>query len=210
MKKLFEIFGIIFLLGMPSCENERSLKEEVQNDFVSNTFTEGLPDGVESVQIVTKQHPILEEAIASDHFKKSEIEFENTYPIYSNYVYKDGTSALLIEDQSGKIVFVYLYQTSNLICLDAFKAEINIEHLKSTKSQTGASIISIRSLKTEFVLFECTLNELQTKSWGSCMKGAMKLLYDDWDADPIGTFACWATGAQCAIGGAIACGIKQL
>jgi hypothetical protein len=41
------------------------------------------------------------------------------------------------------------------------------------------------------------------------MKQAINDLYNDWDNDPVGTFACWASGNLCAFGAAAACTIKS-
>jgi hypothetical protein len=65
----------------------------------------------------------------------------------------------------------------------------------------------------EIEIFDITNPEnpinTDTFSWSKCMKQAINDLYNDWDNDPVGTFACWASGNLCAFGAAAACTIKS-
>src|SRR5690606_40572261 len=116
-------------------------------------------------------------------------------------------------------VFVQIIDSDSGIEKDFIVAQIN----RYKPLNNNRPSISFSSLETrDFYLYNGSTipykglpkeDENQTsdlKSWGRCMKHAIDKLYDDWEAAPIATFGCWVTGPLCAIGGGLACAIKEI
>lgn len=131
---------------------------------------------------------------------------ENIAPNFGIYYYNDKTAAMLVSNKEGSLVAAYMYDPLTNEHIDTYLAEIK----QGENNDQNASILRITSTITGKEMLNITRQDLNSKGWGSCMRGAMKLLYDDWDDDPAGTFSCWVIGPLCVIGGAIGCGIKQL
>jgi hypothetical protein len=202
MKKLIFIISIILITSV-SCEKNDS---KVNNqDFVIQTFTNNSQSEVDSVQLISAKHPLLAIAIHSEYFSKSNIAIEEITPTYGIYYYKNGTAAVLVCDKEGKNVFAYIFNSKTNKFVDAFTAIINKPSSKKAKLSSNESLLKIRSVTSGNVLLDYKVSDINSKGWGNCMRGAVKLLFDDWDNDPGGTFTCWVLSPLCVIGGGIGC-----
>lgn len=170
-------------------------KDEVLNgntDSVIKSYSNNLPNGVLSVDLIGCSNKLYIKAINSTYFKNANInELSENMCIYH---YANGVSALLVSNIEESRVFTYLYENKTERVVDSFYADFNFEQ-------------KISSNNIELVPLFNNGNNLKT--WGSCMQGAIDVLYNDWTDDPVGTFTCWVNGPMCAIGGGIACAIKS-
>lgn len=220
MKKYINLSIIVLILFSATfCKQDNSLILNDFSQYVTNTFTQNLNSGVDSIQTIKSEHPLIKKALESSYFKNSLNDFEYIEANSCIYFYNDGTAALLISNNLGNKVFAYIFKINNSEYIDSYASEINLRPIQMNNSASNEPLIKIVSLSTGLNLLEYSQNEVLEYSvgrfkvketWGGCMKDAIKRLYDDWDNDAIGTFSCWVTGPLCVIGGGIACGIKQL
>lgn len=212
-KQFFKLLSVVVAIAIPfatfftSCE--KKTVDVIPDSYVINTFKMGLQNGVDSIQTVSSQHPLISKALETSFLfgnSKSGASMDNLDPNNAIYYYNDKTAVMLLSNAEGSLVAAYMYDPATNKHLDTYLAEI----MPRGDANQKDTILRITSTLTGEEVLNVTHQDLNSKGWGSCMRAAIKLLYDDWDDDAAGTFACWVTGSLCAIGGAIGCGIKQL
>jgi len=194
---------------LAGCEKETSVSSVDTSEFVVQAYQTNLPNSIDSVQIVTRNHPVFQEACKLILEKRIGPVSEWLFPEFSICYYPEDIAALLLEEATQSRIYAYLFSPTNREFIDLLICEWEADHHSKATMTADNNLMRMFSVsRNEQVMVYCIEN--QDKKWGQCMKQAMKLLYEDWDNDPLGTFACWATGPQCAIGGAIGCGIKEI
>ena len=177
------------------CSEEGAIDSEE-----SLIYCESLPEGITSVEVADKSNLLFANAITRlnnfdggclKNFGKTE--FSDEVAIYT---YDNGQTATIFMTEDESTVYFQLIDTNT-------NEELEFVEVSILYKGTDEVSVLFKSLITDFdLLYD---SESNNKGWGSCMKSAMTLLYDDWDNDAGGTFACWVTGPLCAIGGGIAC-----
>jgi len=200
MRKKLPMFLIATALSvLLSCSNDQDIIEVdalvQQNENVFKTYNKDLPANVIKIESIKSTHPALSESslISSRSFINNKSQSsENGIYYYSN---------------DSKATMSYLNSIVYATITDSKGVEIEniIADFSKVKSEGIVTIDYIETGKTEIININSS-----NKSWGSCMDGAIDELYDDWEESPAGTMSCWLTGPLCAIGGGIACGIKQI
>jgi hypothetical protein len=198
--KNFILLCLISLIVLSCQDNEDIVTKEEIDSSVINTFTTNLQDGVDSIQLVTELNSLFQEASASGYIDSNTLETASP----AIYFYNDSTKALLLENVSGNVVYIYLVNSDNNSFKGAYIAYLN----EKTTLKAGEPILQIESLISEELVYSYSSNS-SLKGWGDCMDDAIDQLYDDWDEDPVGTTVCWLTGPLCVIGGGLACGILE-
>jgi len=207
--KLILMTIIISSLSTFSCQNDNKIKSD--DHYVLNSFYSGLPDGVEVVRIISKNHPLFLDALNSFALKDVEIESVAEICIYE---YTNGVNAVLISDIHENI-FAYLVNNRNMAEIESFKARVDFCESRKFTDKTILPFVKINSLNSDLE-YEFNPGNMQLKSgdedatWSKCMEEAMELLYNDWEDDPAGTLVCRVTGPLCAIGAALACLLQQI
>ena len=172
-------------------------------EFVLNTYTTDLPDGVDSIQIITNEHPLyVEEVLISPYVVDKDLDEANL----AIYYYSNNKTALLAQNNLDNIAYAYMIDTRT----NRFMDVLAVTKQEST-SFPGKNKVQLFSSVQNTMIASYDGNEYVVvdesnvlMSWGSRFKAALKLLYDDWDDDPVGTLACTVTVFLCAIGAAIA------
>lgn len=212
--KYFNFLLMLFIIALlGACDQEEviigdSMKESQtsKSGNVQAVYKTNLPSNVDSITIVNYQHPMAVEAMNSNSYNSFKI--TNTYRDVAIYHYSFGIDAVVIGNRNSEKVFIYLVDDTDGAYVDSFRVtydfiESNNEGVKELQVDLVADINDLN-------YYYNSSNNLKEDggSWGDCMDEAMDDLYDDWGDDPVGTFACWATGPLCAIGGALACGLQ--
>lgn len=173
---------------------------QLNNEDVIETFTSDLPENVSKIQTVSLKHPLLNKSSLISKKLKTKSTAQNTYSL-ENVIYYFTNNSLAALSYDGEKVYATVFN----------KFGMEIDNLIADFSNVDTkNIVTINYLDRNEIQTVNINSSFTNKSWGSCMDEAIDLLYDDWNDDPVGTFSCWVTGPLCAIGGGIACGIKQL
>lgn len=185
-----------------SCRNDVQCSDLLQEDssdkYVVETIKEWLcNDGVDSIQIVLSEHPIVtvfEKMIYDNQFTFNKDDSDEYYI----WFYDNLTSALLVWEKNHERVHAYVYETETISYINYFVIDLSEVKNKNPRLK----------IRTNYGDKEIYLSS-EEGGWKSCFKKALKKLYDDYDEDPMGSLACGLTGPWCAIGGAIACAIDS-
>lgn len=174
--------------------------------FVLNTYTTKLPDGVDSIQIITNEHPLYTKGVLKSQYVVDKDLDEANLAIY---YYPNNRIALLAENNLNNIVYTYVIKADTKEFIDVFVVEKK-EAAGSLIGKAPTVEIKIKSSAQNTMIasydgqsYSAGKSEYVLQGWWSRFKGALKQLYDDWDDDPVGSLACTVTIALCAIGGAI-------
>jgi hypothetical protein len=199
---------IFILLLFSLCFSCQEL--EFENSIEKNISL--LPEGVIGFSQIPKSDPKVQSAIRSltDKFPSENSRLLNSELVnVSIFQYENGLESIVFscEDETERVFGQILDPTTGN------EKEFIVADFNYEKKFNDKPTISFFSLNSDFKFIYSPFPDLdqnaRINSWGSCMKDAIDKLYNDWDNDPIGTFGCWATGASCVYGGAIACGIKS-
>ncbi|MDR2126314.1 MAG: hypothetical protein LBP63_05760 [Prevotellaceae bacterium] len=168
--------------------------------WVSNTYTADLPDGVDSIQMVTNEHPLYANGVLKSPYVTDKDLDEDNLAIY---YYSNNKTALLARNNLDNIVYTYMIASDTKDLVDVFVI---------TKQENSGSNQLIGNSYREIQLFSSIQNTMLGSyngekyiltSWGSRFGAALKQLYDDWDDDPVGSLACCVTTVLCAAAAAI-------
>jgi hypothetical protein len=202
--KLNILFLLTIFIGLfYSCSKDEDTIVKEPNDLsqskadVIETYTKKLPENVVKIETVTSSHPMLQ---------KSELISKNV----SSKNFKNSDNENAIYYFTNKSIATLSYNSSKVYATVTNEKGIEIENLIADFSQAESKNIVTLKYLNDGITKVVHIDDSNNKSWGSCMDGAIDELYDDWEDSPAGTFSCWVTGPLCAIGGGIACGIKQI
>ncbi|MDR1199228.1 MAG: hypothetical protein LBK94_09515 [Prevotellaceae bacterium] len=167
-------------------------------EYVINTYTTKLPEGVDSIQTVTNESPFYKKVLKSSYIIDKELDEANI----AIYYYTNNRIALLARNTLNNIVYTYVIKADTKEFVDVFTVTKQ-ENSSSLANRSSVEIQLTSSVQSQ-ILYSYDGNEsLVPESWGSRFKDALKQLYNDWDDDPVGTLACCVTTVLCAIGAAI-------
>ncbi|MDR0232242.1 MAG: hypothetical protein LBI82_09015 [Dysgonamonadaceae bacterium] len=121
MNKKMYIFAVLFSIAVfVGCNNaleEQTMSWSQKDIFekeipdVLATYTTQLPDGVDSIKIVTENHSLYKNAIKSLYIKDKNLDVENI----GIYYYSGNKIALLAENNDHNTVYAYIVDSSSYI-----------------------------------------------------------------------------------------------
>lgn len=204
MKRLFIVLSVAAAVAVISCKDREEIlitNEKCTDEaFVIETFTNNLPLGVDSIQNIVSEHPVVIQA--NNYATCNEWPYSYEYDKINNYCiyhYNNYHSALLMSSESEDFCFVYMYDRSTSNFIEYYIYDFSM--IKNIKSPM---------IKKIYNPYDVRIVDFASKGdWLSCWKKSLKKLYDDYDEDPIGSLSCAATTLLCAVGGAIACAIDK-
>ena len=203
-KKFIFVFAAVMAFGFVSCNNNDCvIPKDTNNDqaFVLATHRTNLADGVDSIQVITTGHSLFEEFVllydavsGRSNSTNNAVSLRNSAVLgdIAIFHYENNKKALLVENERSNVVYAYIVETDTRDFFNVF----------------AISIIDSADLYNNNEFDELELDE-NGRRWGTCMRGAMGILFNDWDDDPVGTFACWMFAKVCVAGAGIACTLQS-
>jgi hypothetical protein len=207
-RKIFSFILGLTILGLTilGCHKNQDI---IPNASKSNDI-DGSKVEVSSIRVLSLKDSDFQRIQKSYRFLTSEKTGEPEGLVAAEYIYSEGENIL-----GRSIVFsIPSEEKIGYVEVSTFDGSQILKNLKISWTDSNGNS-KMEKDELQIIDFTNPLNPINigtfaSGGWGDCMKAAITQLYDDWNNDPVGTAACWATGINCAIGGGIACGIKQI